>query len=74
MEGAEPAGLDKPWWGWSCSRHPGSAGTRQGEGYSSGKCFVRRRQDTGGRESHQGTKGKQGNTWETRDGRNHSPT
>lgn len=72
VEGAEPAGLDKPWWGWSCPQCPGSAGTRQGGGYSSGMYFVGRGQDTGDRESHQGTKGKQGNTRETRDGRNHS--
>lgn len=52
MEGAEPAGLDKPWWGRSCPQHPGSAGTRQGGGYSSGKHFLGRGQDTGDRESH----------------------
>lgn len=74
MEGAEPAGLDKPWWGRSCSRHPRSAGSRQREGYSSGKHFVGRGQNTRDRESHQGTKGKQENTWEIRDGRNHSST
>lgn len=52
VEGAEPAGLDKPWWGRSCPQHPGSAGTRQGGGYSSGKHFLGRGQDTGDRESH----------------------
>lgn len=65
MEGAEPAGLDKPWWGWSCPRHPRSAGTRQGGGYSSGKYFEGRAQDTGDRETHPDTKGKQGNIQET---------
>lgn len=72
MEGAEPAGLDKPWWGQSCPRHLRSAGTRQRGGYSSGKYFLGRGQGTGDREFHQGTKSKQGNTGETRDGRNHS--
>lgn len=36
-----------------------------GEGYSGGKYFEGRAQDTGDRESHQDTKGKQGNTQET---------
>lgn len=72
VEGAEPAGLDKLWQGRSCPRHPGSASTRQRGGYSSGNYFARRGQDTGDRESHQGTKGRQGNTQETKNKRNHN--
>lgn len=71
MEGAEPAGLDKLWWGRSCPRHPGVQAPGTGEAILLG-IFCREGTGHWGQGIHQCTKGKQGNTQDTRDGRNHS--
>lgn len=56
-------GPELPTMSWEC-RHQAGGRLFQWDAFC--------REGIGDRESHQGTKGKQGNTRETRDGRNHS--